>query len=110
MMQEFKVGDEVRVLKLALGYSGPYKKGDVGVIKVMDNGYFKLNGDENNGCGWIGKVELVQSKYPKFKIGDEVRRTLGGFGIGMMAGDESVILAVAADGALQFIDGNLVYG
>ena len=47
-MQEFKVGDEVKVLKLAFGYAGEYKVGDTGVIKAMEDGLFKLHGDEDN--------------------------------------------------------------
>ena len=63
-MSKFKAGDEVVVLELSCGYEGCYKKGDVGVIMVVDERMYKLNGDDDNGSGWLRQVELVQSKYP----------------------------------------------
>ena len=71
-MSNFKIGNEVKVLELAGGYAGKYKEGDTGVIKVMENGLFKLCGDEGNTAGWLRRIELVESK-PKFKVGDEVK-------------------------------------
>jgi hypothetical protein len=67
-MNEFKVGDEVKVVEITLAYAGNLKVGDTAIIKkfqINQNRFVMLVGDDSNECCWhdVNNIELVKPKW-----------------------------------------------
>jgi hypothetical protein len=67
-MNEFKVGDEVKVVEITLAYAGNLKVCDTAIIKkfqINQNRFVMLVGDDSNECCWhdVNNIELVKPKW-----------------------------------------------
>ena len=67
-MNEFNVGDEVKVVEITLAYAGNLKVCDTAIIKkfqINQNRFVMLVGDDSNECCWhdVNNIELVKPKW-----------------------------------------------
>jgi hypothetical protein len=67
-MNQFKVGDKVKVVEITLAYAGNLRVDDTAIIKkfqINQNRFVMLVGDDSNECCWhdVNNIELVKPKW-----------------------------------------------